>query len=511
MVNKPVVRIEGIAPTTATDFQGVINADVNVLTAQPIALTGVINATVRTPDLPEGFVDVGELEVLPDTPAPTPLEALGGIINASLNKTFDEPVQIAGVVNARANIAAAGGEVGIRGSDEDPENKMLDVGDLTGEIDLLSISDEVKARLEPVLLDGEINATLVRLFSEPIIIDGVINARINYGTGANIDQGAGGGGGEGQTAPGGGQQAPNIGDFNPQTPGEQPQQGFNLNPQGGLVANRNGGGGNAIQVTFPASLRNAITDQAGTLKEIQASQKEFYQSSIAYFDKTAADSLTANQHLSGIRRALLSEDAPLIPLATETTLSSLSGTLAQIAMNTERIADAPLVQGLVDAGVAFPNDPQDPTNAAFTESPIQDILGRGGLSLFADLDAIKQNLEMLQGGATTPDLAQIGSAESPGFFNILNLPETKKVEVVNPQAKVEITNEVLNVQGSVKAEVQNTVGVRQVGTFAVTQAGQFVVQLASGDVIPVEIVGGLEGLAIDLADSEVSLRAVGAI
>ena len=79
------------------------------------------------------------------------------------------------------------------------------------------------------------------------------------------------------------------------------------------MANRNGGGGggggNAIQVTFPASLRNAITDQAGTLKEIQASQKEFFQSSIAFFDNAGARGLTANQHLSGIRRALLAEDA----------------------------------------------------------------------------------------------------------------------------------------------------------------------------------------------------------
>ena len=117
---------------------------------------------------------------------------------------------------------------------------MLDIGNLTGEIDSLSISDEVKDLLEPVLLDGEINATIVKLFSEPVIIDGIINAQINYATGASFDQGGGAGGGEGGAAPGGGQQAPNIGNFNPQTPGEQPQQGgFNLNPQGGLVANRN--------------------------------------------------------------------------------------------------------------------------------------------------------------------------------------------------------------------------------------------------------------------------------
>ena len=341
--------------------------------------------------------------------------------------------RLSGVINARTNIAASGGGgEGFRGSDEeDPENPQLDIGDLTGEIDSLSISDEVKARLEPVLLDGEINATLVKLFSEPIIIDGIINARINYGTGANIDQGGGGGGGgEGQDAPGGGQTAPNIGDFNPQTPGEQPTgQGFNLNPQGGLVANRNaggGGGGNAIQVTFPPSLRNAITDQAGTLKEIQASQKEFFQSSRAYFDKAGAQSLTANQHLSGIRRSLLSdEDTTAAQLAQETTLSSISSTLAQIQLDTQRIADAPLVDRLVDAGVRFPNDPTDPTNAALTQSPIVDILGQGGLSLFANFDKIDQNLQTLLDAQSqaqgTPDLSVIPGTDPSNPMYIVDV------------------------------------------------------------------------------------------
>ena len=328
------------------------------------------------------------------------------------------------------------------------------------------------------------------------------------------------------------------------------------------MANRNaggGGGGNAIQVTFPASLRNAITAQAGTLKEIQASQKEFYQSSIAFFDNAGARGLTTNQHLSGIRRALLSEDAPLIPLATETTLQTLATettllgmaeTLNKVQLATERIADAPLVQGLVDAGVEFPNDPTDPTNAAFTESPIQDILSRGGLGLFAGFDAIQKNLEtLLQEGATPAgergdtaveaDLAQIGSEERPGFFNVVNTAEIAELiaptedllgsagnpsftQIMNfPETqKVEITNETLNVQGQVDANITNEVGVRQVGTFAVTQSGAWVMQLAGGRTIPVRVVGGrmevdiasgLEGLAIELDEVEVGLRALGAI
>ena len=506
------------APLLPIPLQGVINATLNKTFIEPITLAAAINATVNTPALPEGFVEVGELEVLPDTPAPTPLEALEGVINAELNKTFTEPIALAGVINARANIDASGGDglTRARNTDEDPENEMLDIGNLTGEIDSLSISDEVKALLEPVLLDGEINATLVKLFSEPVIIDGIINAQINYATGASFDQGGGAGGGEGGAAPGGGQQAPNIGNFNPQTPGEQPQQGgFNLNPQGGLVANRNaggggGGGGNAIQVTFPASLRNAITAQAGTLKEIQASQKEFYQSSVTFFDNAGARGLTTNQHLSGIRRALLSEDAPLIPLATETTLQTLATettllgiaeTLDKVQLATERIADAPLVQGLADAGVSLMSDPTDPTNAALTQSPVFDFLSQGGAG---DFLALQQIAELM--GEPTPDLLQAGSEESPGFFNILNLPEVQRVEVTN---KVQT-----------ETEIKGTVDVQQVGVVQVSQSGEWVMQLAGGGTIPVYVTGGqlvadisagISGLAVALADEEVGLRSVGAL
>ena len=177
-----------------------------------------------------------------------------------------------------------------------------------------------------------------------------------------------------------------------------------LQPTGGAVADRGqptrggGGGGNAIQVTFPPSLRSAITSQANTLLELQSAQKEFFQSSVAFYNKTGNQNLTANRHLSGIRRVLAGEtedNETLNRLATEATLTSISDTLNQIRVETQRVADAPLVDRLVEAGVAFPNDPQDPTNAAFTQSPIQDILSQGGLSLFAGFDAINQNLQTL--------------------------------------------------------------------------------------------------------------------
>ena len=518
-------QIASLALVTALpeiDLVGRVNAEVNVLTPQPIILPGIINATVNQPPLREGSVEVGELvPVGPPGEIPTPASAaepIAGVINAELNRLFEEPVQIAGVVNARTNIAASasGGPVGGQfrdSNEEDPENEMLDIGDLTGEIDSLSISEDAKSLIEPVLLEGEIQASLVKLFPEPILLDGIINARINYGTGANIDQGGGGGGGEGQTAPPGGQTAPRIGDFDPATPGEGAGQGgFNLTPQGGLVTNRNGGGGgggNAIQVSLPKSTLNAIA-QEKTLLELQASHKEFFQSSIAFFDNAGARGLTANQHLAGIRRALLSEDAPQVQLATESTLSSLSATLAQIQLNTQRIADAPLVNRLVEEGVAFPNDPTDPTNAALTQSPINDILGQGGLSLLSSFDAIAQNLEVLQGAANAQpaDLSQMpgSTPDNPIFIIDTSRPPVQKVEVMN----------------TVKTEtkVMNDVNVKQVGVVQVTQGGEWVMQLASGSTVPVyvqggrlvaDIAGGLEGLAVQLADEEIRLNAVGAL
>ena len=111
---------------------------------EPVQIAGVINATINTPDLPEGNVDVGPLEFLGspgEIPASASAESMTGVINAELNKLFDEPVQIAGVINARANIAASasGGPVGGQfrdSNEEDPENpQMLDIGDLAGEID----------------------------------------------------------------------------------------------------------------------------------------------------------------------------------------------------------------------------------------------------------------------------------------------------------------------------------------------------------------------------------------
>ena len=190
----------------------------------------------------------------------------------------------------------------------------------------------------------------------------------------------------------------------------------------------------------------------------------------------------------------------LANVAQEGTLVRMLTSLEGIRSATERVADAPLVQGLADAGVSLINDPTDPTNAALTQSPVFDFLSQGGVG---DFSALQQIAEMM---GETPDLLQVGSEDSPGFFNILNLPETQKVEVTNP---IEIKNTV---------KIEGNVNAKQVGTFAVTQAGAFVVQLASGATIPVfvqggsvQISGGLEQLAVELDEVEVGLNALGAL
>ena len=197
-----------------------------------------------------------------------------------------------------------------------------------------------------------------------------------------------------------------------------------------------------------------------------------------------------------------------------------AGVLNQIQLNTQRIADAPLVNRLVEEGVVFPNDPTDPTNAALTQSPIQDILSQGGISLFAGFDNIDRNLQTLLDAQSqaqgTPDLSIIPGTDpsNPMYIVDVNRDTPRKVEIVGGNVDAKIVNKTLD------TNVVNTVGVKQVGVVQVTQGGEWVMQLASGSTVPVyvqggrliaDIGGGLEGLAVQLADTEVGLRAVGAL
>ena len=377
---------------------------------------------------------------------------------------------------------------------------------------------------------------------DPIVLRGRIDAVVNYLTGAG-GGGGGGGGNQGQGGGGGGDEdpmqrsalaqdietianvlenaavsgnldpslgptprvdvpTPNLDIDNEPVPDAAHPPGFgdalsdaNQFRQGGPGAGGRAGLSGALRVTFPTETLSAIAQEATLAKGF----------------------VDANDHLAVIRTFITNEAG----WATETTLAGIAGTLDQVKLATERVADAPLVNRLVDAGVAFPNDPQDPTNAAFTQSPIQDILSQGGLSLFAGFDNIDKNLQTLLDAQSqqqgTPDLSVIPGTDpsNPMYIIDVNRDTPRKVEVVNDvRTKTEITNKTLN------TNVVNTVGVKHVGSLAVTQGGEFVVQLSGGGTLPVyvqggrlsvDIEGGLEGLALQLADEEVRLNAVGAL
>ena len=189
----------------------------------------------------------------------------------------------------------------------------------------------------------------------------------------------------------------------------------------------------------------------------------------------------------------------LANVAQETTLVRVLTSLEGIRIATERAADQPLVDQLREAGVASPQTIEDRTN-----SFLPDVLTQGGLNQFATSDNLDRQLASME---PTPDLMQIGSAESPGFFNILNLPEIQKVEVTNKTLDVKS-----DVQGIVKTEPQGVVKVEQQGPVSINFGGQTLpVYVVGGQIVADFGEGALENLATRLADTEVGLEAVGAI
>ena len=494
-----------------------------------------------------------------DVPNPPSVDGLIGIIDSiGLDPDVDLPtIRIPATAVVGPVTGGQGQGQGQSDIDIDPENPPLDGGGLEGSINSLNIDPTALSSIQPVDLSGVINARLNLLFDEPIILSGRIDATVNYITGANVGDGGGGGGGGGQ----GGDE----------DPVQRSQVSEDISTIARALENAAVSGnldpelGPTPRVDIPAILdklnqqTNFSDDQAQRenpgFGDILRSVNQFRQETggqiggawpsgslrvtlpteafaeLAQETTLQSGFIFANDHLAIIRTLLANDDAAF---ATETTLAGMAETLDRIELATERIADQPLVDQLIEAGVAFPQSLEERIN-----SFLPDVLSQGGLNQFSTFGNLNRRIET---GELAPDLAQIGSEERPGFFNVANLPEIagllapadmslmpggtadnpafvslvnlpaiQKVEVTNPQEKVEVTNEKINVEGSVKAEVSNTVGVRQVGSFAVTQAGQFVVQLASGNVIPVEIIGGLEGLSISLSEVNVELEAVGAI
>ena len=561
----PTLNVAGIVNSLAvsattpslTGISGSIESVALSPDIDPPTITGLhgridtigVSATPPTIDLTGLTGTIGSVALSPDIDPPNlpPMDAVIG--NLSLADDIDLPtirVDATAVVRTVVGGQVGGGRRGgiERSDDEDPENPMLDGEGLAGVINSLSIDPAALAAISPVMLAGVITPTLdLSMIVQPIRLKGIIEATVQYLTGA--DQGGGGQGNQGQGGGGGGgggaaedpvqrsqvaqdlstianvlQNAAVSGNLNPElgptprvdipTPNldvdNQPSPGA-AHPEGfgdtlkdtDQFAPRAGGGGRAgvsgaLRVTFP-------TEVLSKLAQEETLSKQF---------------VGANQHLAIMRTFIANEMFPSL----NTQLTEITDALNSIRIATEKTAEAPLVERLVDAGVAFPNDPQDPTNAALTQSPIQDILSQGGLSLFAGFDNIDRNLQTLLDAQSqaqgTPDLSIIPGTDpsNPMYIVDVNRDTPRKVEIVGGNVDAKIVNKTLD------TNVVNTVGVKQVGALAVTQGGEFVVQLEGGGTLPVyvqggrlsvDIAGGLEGLAVNLADTEVGLRAVGAI
>ena len=223
---------------------------------------------------------------------------------------------------------------------------------------------------------------------------------------------------------------------------------------------------------------------------------------------TEATLLTTSERLgSGLENV----NQTLSSLATENTLASMGETLTQIQSATARMAEMPLVDVVSQLGERFLAGFE---NVNQTLTLLQESASQSGLNLGerqTDIPALMQSAQSLAGPA--PNLAEIpgNSASNPLYASIVNQREVQDVRLVG--GKVEVTNKV-------QAEVTNQVNVKHVGSLAVTQSGEWVMRLAGGGTIPVyveggrivaDIEGGLEGLALSLADEEVKLRELNAI
>ena len=559
LVSAPQVNVSGLITSlsllaTAPALEGLTAAIEDVALSpdiDPPSITGLhgridtigVSATPPTIDLTGLTGTIGSVALSPDIDPPTITDLAGRIDSVTLDPDIDLPTiripataVVGPVVGGRTNITRSIDD------EEDPENPMLGSG-LEGSINSLNIDPEALSAISPVMLAGVITPTLdLSMIVQPIRLKGIIEATVQYLTGA--DQGGGGQGNQGQGGGGGGgggaaedpvqrsqvaadlstianvlENAAVSGNLNPAL-GDTPQVDI---PSPNLDIDNEPVPGATHPQGFAEALRNANqfrpgaggghAGQAGTLRVALPTETL---SRLAQQETLLKQFTGANQHLAIMRTFIANEMFPSL----NTQLTEITDALNSIRIATEKTAEAPLVERLVDAGVAFPNDPQDPTNAALTQSPIQDILSQGGLSLFAGFDNIDKNLQTLLDAQSqaqgTPDLSVIPGTDpsNPMYIVDVNRDTPRKVEIVGGNVDAKIVNKTLD------TNVVNTVGVKHVGALAVTQSGEWVMQLASGSTVPVyvqggrlvaDIAGGLEGLAVNLADTETGLRAVGAI
>ena len=351
-------------------------------------------------------------------------------------------VNLEGRVNIIGTQGGGGGEDGLATTDEDPENPQLDDEEISGLINDLSIDPAAIAAIEPVILKGVIRPTLdLSGIPDPIVLRGRIDATVNvqqggtatprtparddgedrqtpraedvenYSTVPELTQSVNDLNTTIKDATVSGNLNPALGptpridipdildrlneqtDFTRGAPINAGQQGFGETLRSVNQFQREGGAGgggtqgSALRVTFPPELFQQLAQET-TLQTgfLFANQ---YLEAVSTEQKNVTVQLEIlNSFLSnGMFPAI---DTRLANAAQESTLASIHTTLDYIRRATERTADAPLVEELRRIGVSFPNDPTDPTNAALTASPIVDILGRGGLNLFANFDLLAQ-------------------------------------------------------------------------------------------------------------------------
>ena len=212
--------------------------------------------------------------------------------------------------------------------------------------------------------------------------------------------------------------------------------------------------------------------------------------------------LLATEHLSSIATDVKNASIELLKMYTfieSGMFPAIDTRLAAIEANTQFLSEIPVLERLSDSNVGLDQLPISTSDRG------SDFLSN--IEAIRDLNGLITPDMML-----TPDLLG-DSPQNPLFTHIVNPEKPPAVQ------DVRLVGGKIESVGSV-GEIKKQVDVKHVGALAVTQEGQFVVQIAGGGTLPVrveggrmtvDLAGGLEGLALALADEEVGLEFTGAI
>lgn len=183
--------------------------------------------------------------------------------------------------------------------------------------------------------------------------------------------------------------------------------------------------------------------------EVQASIAEFGAAQVQNTQLLATAQLPVVNSLAAIKESI----------------ASMPESLDSIRIGIQQIADRPLVDQLLEAGVVAPQTLADRT--AFNEAGFTDLLSQGGINLFSALGGLDQRIadlgliqpeDVAESMMPTPDLTQLpgSSAQNLAYVNVQNFPkspEIQKVQVVGGELDAKVT-------GTVQSEVTNVVPVQ---------------------------------------------------